>query len=320
MNPATYSVTLIADQVYSLADGKELLADLYLPQGDGETFPVILWLHGGGWRFGDRRLGPDLSRFLAERGFAMASIDYRLSGDAIFPAQVIDVKTSIRWLRSIASQYHLDPNRIGVWGSSAGGHLAACAALSGSNEFVSDEHAGYESQVQAVVDGYGPTDFSRMDEDRSGQGLEGRDAESAAVAGTVPTGDATSFESMLIGCAVSTSPREVQLANPMNYVRAGSPPFLILHGQSDLLVPWQQSQLLYEALHAKQNEVTLMLIERLGHGFFNNSDLDRVDTGRVMTLRSLEGRITETVDPDGSGTRFGFSLVEEFFRAHLLAR
>lgn len=122
-------VSLIADQVYSCAGGQDRLADVYVPDGDG-PFPAIIFLHGGGWRFGDRRLAPDLRRFFAESGFVMVSIDYRLSGEAIFPAAVIDTKTAIRWLRRHAADYNIDPERIGLWGSSAGGHLAAMAALS----------------------------------------------------------------------------------------------------------------------------------------------------------------------------------------------
>src|SRR5262249_32110326 len=130
--------------------------------------PVVLWIHGGGWKFGDRKSGPDLKRFFASRGIAMASIDYRLTGEAIFPAQIHDGKTAIRWLHEIAPAYDLDPERIGVWGASAGGHLAALAALSGDGVLEPErpEHAGHTTRVAAVVDGYGPIDFLKMDAHR----------------------------------------------------------------------------------------------------------------------------------------------------------
>ena len=305
-----YAVELVAGQVYSHAGGKPRLADVYLPQGAGEKLPTILWVHGGGWRFGDRRLSPDLSHYFAERGFAMVSFDYRLSDEVHFPAQVIDLKAAVRWVRSVAGQFSFDAGSIGLWGSSAGGHLSACAALSGDDEFMSDEHPGFSSAVQAVVDGYGPTDFSRMDADRGVSKPKKLDAESVMVKLEVPSGHPDSFESRLIGTAVSTSPREVQLANPVNYVRPGAPPFLILHGESDALVPWQQSWLLFEALRDAGNDTTLVLLENLGHGFFNNPKLDAVDVG-LATIHSTTGKVSVT---QGAAC---FSMVETFFRRHI---
>jgi acetyl esterase/lipase len=312
---ARYPVSLSTDHVYSSAYGKKLLADVYLPQGVKKKLPVILWLHGGGWRLGDRKLAPDLSRFFAECGFAMISIEYRLSTEAIFPAQVIDVKTAIRWTRSVAGEFPFDEGRIGLWGSSSGGHLAACAALTGQNEFGGEEHSEFSNSVQAVVDGYGPTDFSRMDAARLAPEQPGTDRESAAVQKQKRTGDADSFESLLIGAPVSASPQAVQRANPITYMHPGAPPFLILHGQADMLVPWQQSWLLFEALRAAENDATLMLLEKLGHGFLNNSALDTADHGRV-TLHSSR---TVSPDPAPGPSSFGFDTIETFFRKHLCA-
>lgn len=313
-----YTVQLIADQVYSRVGGIDRLADLYLPQAQGRKFPVILWLHGGGWRFGDRKLAPDLSRFIAERGFAMVSIDYRLSDEAIFPAQVIDVKTAVRWVRSVAGEYSLDLERIGLWGSSAGGHLAACAALSSENQFVSEEHSAFSSAVKAVLDGYGPTDFSLIDSDREKPLATQSDAESILVKDVLRANDASSFESRLIGAAVGSSPSQVQAANPINYVHADAPPFLIMHGQSDPLIPWQQSWLLFEALGRQGNDATLILLERLGHGFFNNPKLDGVDPGRITIHRSQAGT-QNSGSRSFESTRFGFDMVEAFFRSHLVS-
>jgi acetyl esterase/lipase len=274
----------------------------------------------GSWRrleFGDRKLAPDLTRFFAQRGFAMVSFDYRLSDEAVFPAPVSDVKTAIRWVRSVAGQHSLDPDRIGLWGSSAGGHLSACAALSSEEQFLSDEHRGLSSTVRAVVDGYGPTDFSRMDADRVESSGKGSDAETQIVNSTVATGDASSYESRLIGKAVNTSPVEVQLANPVNYVGKSTTPFLILHGQSDPLVPWQQSWLLFQALADAGNEVTLVLLEKLSHGFFNNNELDMADVGAVTIHRAprrSNSSLAKESIADGVGC---FSLVEGFFRNYL---
>lgn len=314
MASATYSVKVLRDLVYSHAGGKPRLADLFLPLGVDRPAPVIVWVHGGGWRFGDRHLAPDLSRWFAERGFAMVSFDYRLSDEVKFPEPVADVKTAVRWVRSIAQQYSLDAEAIALWGSSAGAHLSACAAFTGE-QFVTEEHPGFKSTVNAVVDGYGPTDFSRIDEDRVAAPPKVADAETVMVKITVPTAHPDSFESRFLGIAVSKGIPEVERANPVNYVHPGVPPFLILHGESDALIPWTQSQLLYEALAQAGSEVTLVKYERLGHGFFNNSDLDATEIGLAKAITSG--------DPRGAITSSAlkvFALCEQFFRFYLVER
>ncbi len=309
-----YGVKIMRDMVYSHAGGVPRLADLYLPEGMGGLAPVILWVHGGGWRFGDRNLAPDLSRWFGQHGFAMVSFDYRLSDEVTFPEPVADVKTAVRWVRSIAAQYALDADAIGLWGSSAGGHLATCAALSGG-QFVSGEHGGFSSSVSAVVDGYGPIDFSLIDEDRIAVPPKVPDAETVIVRNVLPANHAESFESRHIGATVSKGSPQVERANPARYVHPDAPPFLILHGESDALVPWTQSQLLYDALAAAGNDVTLVKYERLGHGFFNNSDLDESSIGAATSITSG--------DPRGqiaSSTSTAFALCEEFFRCYLVER
>ncbi len=310
----TYDVKIVKDQVYSNTGGKPRLANLYLPKGLGHAAPVILWVHGGGWRFGDRNLSPNLARWFAERGFAMMTFDYRLSDEVRFPEPVADVKTAVRWIRCVAQQYSLDPSAIGLWGSSAGGHLSSCAALSG-DRFISDEHSGFSSEVSVVVDGYGPTDFSRIDEDRIAAPPKVPDAETVVVKLTVPTSDPESFESRHIGVAVRKGMPEVEQANPVTYMRAGAPPFLILHGESDALVPWTQSQLLYDALAHAGNDVTFVKYERLGHGFFNNSDLDVTEIGPSVAVTAG--------DPAGEvvfQSSTVFALCERFFRFYLVDR
>jgi acetyl esterase/lipase len=310
----THSVKLIRDLVYSHAGGVPRLADMLLPEGMDRPAPVILWVHGGGWRFGDRRLAPDLSRWFAERGFAMVSFEYRLSDEVIFPEPVSDVKTAVRWVRSVAKQYALDPDAIGLWGSSAGGHLSAVAALS-DDQFLGQEHSDFSSAVQAVVDGYGPTDFSLIDQDRVAVPPKVPDAETVVVRNVLPASHPESFESRHLGApAVKGSP-QVARANPVGYVHAAAPPFLILHGESDALVPWTQSQLLYDALAAAGNEVTLVKYERLGHGFFNNSNLDEVGAGPATAITAGDSR-----GEVGTSTSTVFALCEAFFRFYLVNR
>lgn len=301
--------------IYASPNGKPLLADLYIPQGMDKPIPVILWLHGGGWRIGDRKLGPDLSLYFAKCGFAMASIDYRLSGEAHFPAQIWDVKTAIRWLRAIASQYGLDANNIGLWGSSAGGHLAALAGTTGSGILDGDllEYQEYSSDVQAVVDGYGPTDFLQMDEHRLTTAQASNDPESVRLLPSKRSADPDSPESLLLGAPIGDCPQLVLEANPITYVKSGMPPFLILHGLSDLAVPVHQSELLYESLVSCENEATLCLIPELGHGFFNRNDLGQ-DEPLSMRVESSSDSFLNWLRP---GETLTFDLVEAFFRHYL---
>jgi acetyl esterase/lipase len=247
----------------------------------------------------------------------MVSIDYRLSDEAVFPAPIEDVKTAVRWIRSIADTFSLDSDHVGLWGSSAGGHLAACAALSPAEQFQGSEHLGYSNAVQAVVDGYGPVDFSLIDKERDEFTPAAVDVEGIVVPDLLPAGHPESFESRFLGAPVDSSPERVKLANPVTYVQTGAPPFLILHGLSDRLIPWPQSRLLFEALQAAENEVTMLTFERLGHGFFNNSRLDFVDPGSVTMYRSVPSKAFDCgtkVDRIG----FGFDIVEDFLRTHLV--
>lgn len=310
-----FPVKLIADLVYAAPGGSPQRLDLYLPEGGERPLPVIMWLHGGGWRFGDRKLGPDLSRYFAERGFAMVRIDYRLSGEATFPAQIHDVKAAIRWVRAHSNRYGLDGEHIGLWGSSSGGHLAALAATTGSGilEGEENEYADQPSDVQAVVDGYGPTDFLQMDEQRDPSGKPSDDPESIQLPPGKRSSDADSLESLLLGAPIETRPDLVRLGNPIMYVKAGAPPFLILHGLSDTAVPAHQSVLLYEALTAAGNDVTLCLIKGLGHGFLNRNDFDK-GPSRPVTVRCRRNGGPEQVT---DGPPVTFDAIGTFFREHL---
>jgi len=290
-----YKISRVNDVIYASPGDKPLLADLYLPDlpnAAARQLPVIVWLHGGGWRFGDRKLGPDLGRFFAEQGFAMVSLDYRLSGEAIFPAAVIDVKTGVRWLRSVAASYSLDATRIGLWGSSSGGHLAALAALSGRGLFedAKSSYAAYSSAVQAVVEAYAPIDFLQMDEHRDPLDRPSDDPESIQLPPGKRSADADSLESLFLGAPIKTCPELVRQANPVAHVSSGAPPFLILHGLSDTAVPAHQSELLFQTLGSAGNDVTLCLVEGLGHGFLNRNHFDQGPPRGVTVRRWLAGK------------------------------
>ncbi len=154
---------------YSSPGGKDLAMDLYLPQRGGKKLPVIVFLHGGGWFGGTRKTGPDFKRFFAQDGFAMAAIDYRLTPSITFPSDAEDVKTAIRWLKANADTYGLDPNRIGLWGTSAGAHLAAIAALTPKGTFEGEGNLDQSSSVRCVLDAYGPTMFTLMDQEAAAE-------------------------------------------------------------------------------------------------------------------------------------------------------
>jgi len=309
-----HPVVRINDLAYAHANGKALLADLYLPKGTQQSPPVVIWLHGGGWRLGDRRLGPDLTRYFAEMGYAMVSIEYRLSTEATFPAQIEDVKTAIRWVRSVAAQYGMDSSRIALWGSSAGGHLAALAATSGLGVFEGpgSDFSAYSSAVQAVVNGYGATDFLQIDAHR----VPVEDSpipEVTLTAAPKSSANADSFESQFLGAPIQTVPELVARANPITYISGKEPPFLILHGTNDAAIPAHQSELLFEALAQKGSEATLYLVEGLGHGFLNHNDFGERTQGNVVVRRTSRKKVT-------SETQAGpltFETIEAFLRQQL---
>jgi acetyl esterase/lipase len=242
---------VVQDAVYAtVKDGRKLTLDLYLPTATVSR-PLVVWIHGGAWRSGNKSPCPGPT--LVENGFAAACISYRLSGEAIFPAQIHDCKAAIRWLRANALRYGYDARRIGVWGSSAGGHLAAMLGTSGGVKKlegkVGDRRGS--SRVQAVVDFFGPTDLLRMD-DHPGKMVH-----------NAPD----SPESRLIGGPIQENKEKAAQANPITYAGQGDPPFLIVHGDADPLVPWQQSQLLHDALRKAGVDSTLEIMPGEGHGF-----------------------------------------------------
>lgn len=247
-------ITVHRDISY-VTDGHERQKlDLYVPD-TGENLPLIIWVHGGAWLGGDKaHYNP---REYLKSGYAGASINYRLSQHAIFPAQIEDVKAAVRWLRANAETYRLDPDRFAAWGSSAGGHLVAMlGTTSDVNEFEVGENLEVSSRVQAVVDYYGPTDFLQMDDHRLPDGLV-HDAPDSP-------------ESKLVGGPIQEHKDRVAKANPITYVSEDDSPFLIIHGDQDKLVPYQQSVLLKGALEKTGVPVTFYKVEGGGHGWFRD--------------------------------------------------
>ena len=244
--------TIKENLVYASVEGRDLPLDLYLPKSDKPT-PLVLWVHGGGWQSGSKASGgPGLLRLL-ERGYAVASVEYRLSGEAIFPAAIEDCKAAVSFLRLNAAKFNLDPKRFGAWGASAGGHLVSLLGTTGDTvEFNSHPVTQSESsQIQAVCNWFGPSDFLRMNDFPS----------------VIDHDAANSPESRFIGAPIQRAPEKTNRANPGRYASPDDPPFLHIHGDKDRLVPFNQSEILHQALLNVGVATTLYKVKNGGHGF-----------------------------------------------------
>ena len=238
---------------YASPGGEPLLMDLRVPDTGG-PHPVILYLHSGAWITGDRTGGPALRQ--AARGYAVASIDYRLAPDHIWPAQIEDAKAAVRWLRANAARFRLDPNRVGVFGASAGGHIGSVLGTSGGVEALEGIELGnaqFSSRVKVVVDFYGPSDLLKLEEQK---------LPCIPLDGNSPNMP----PSLLMGCPIQQCKEKTATANPITYVTGDDPPFLIMHGMLDCLVPWKQSQILHDALVAGGVDSRMVLIPNGEHG------------------------------------------------------
>jgi len=239
----------------------DALLDLLVPKNATSPPAVVVWVHGGGWQSGDKSDRAQAERLVC-RGFALASIDYRLSSTSVFPAQLHDVKAAIRYLRANQSTWHVDGSRIAVFGSSAGGHLAALAGTSDGVAELEDPSLGnatVSSRVQAVVDWYGPTRLADMDSQLLTQGC---------AAGTAHHDAPDSPESHLLGCTLGAADcaDAARRADPTQYADASDPPTLLLHGTSDCTVPLAQSTLLEDQLGTGGSCAVARRVTGAGHG------------------------------------------------------
>ena len=236
---------------YASVGDRSLQLDLYLPEKATKPLPTIIWIHGGAWREGARDRYPVRALSQVPRGYAVASISYRFSQEAVFPAQIEDCRSAVRWLRANAKTYGLDPEHIGVWGASAGGHLAS---LLGTAHHVKDWDRGQNldqsSRVQAVVNFFGPTDFLRMESPEN------------PYKATSPK----SAESQLIGGPLKEHPDKVARASPITYVTKEAAPFLLVFGEKDIGVAPKQGEFLLEPLKKAGVEATLEVVPGAGHG------------------------------------------------------
>lgn len=260
----------------------ELHTDIYHATVGTGPRPVVIWIHGGGWQSGSYQNFAQSARPLLARGIHVATADYRLSGQAIFPAQIHDVKGLVRHLRANAATYNIDPDRIGAWGTSAGGHLTALLATSGGvveAEGASGGNSTYSSRIQAGVDFFGPTDLFQMNADVTdppGSGID-HDAPSSPesrLVGFDGPGEGIGVLRANIGNAAPPFPEKVALvllANSDAHASADDPPMFIGHGLQDQSVPFHQSVRLFEALEPLGVDVTLRPVPDAGHGALGNA-------------------------------------------------
>ena len=261
-----HGVRLRSGAIYAALTGyRPLRLDLYLPPVTRRPAPVVVWIHGGAFMHGDRTALPPLLEQerlftrLPLAGFAVASVEYRLSSEACFPAQLEDVQAAIRWLRARHDELGIDPGRVAVWGESAGGHLAAFAGVAGSAGPAADdvEFGEQPTTVAVVVDWYGPTDFAAMDRQAPDDSMMCHD-------------DPDSPESRLLGAPVQERPDLVAMADPCRQATAAAPPFLIMHGTRDRWVPFGQSELLATRLQELGVAVDFRPIEGADHVFLDD--------------------------------------------------
>jgi acetyl esterase/lipase len=251
------------------------LLDLYLPDGATTPRPLVIWHSGSAWTSDDGKSGAaSIANVLNPRGYAVAGVSIRSSSQAKFPAQAHDIKSAIRFLRSRAGEFRLDPNRFAVMGNSSGGWVADMAALTGGVAALEGTIGvvGVSSAVQAGVAFFGPTDFLQMN----------------AQGSSIDHNAANSPESQLMGCAIQTCAAQVRQANPITYVDGNDPPMMLLHGQADPLVPHGQSVLLQNALRAACTDAQFISVPGAGHSTSGVMSPSRFGTQTVRTTTNCQ--------------------------------
>lgn len=239
---------------------RDLKLDLIYPEDPEKVYPCIVWICGGAWLTMDKSAHLPYLAGLARSGFVVASVEYRTSNEAIYPAQIVDVKAAIRYLRAHSERYRIDPERFGVMGESAGGHLTTMAALANDPAYDIGDYLEYSSKVQAACPWYPPTDATKFSYPS-------------------PLESAASPESLMLGMNVMLHQEEALKACPVSYVSKDAPPFMIIHGMNDHTVPFSQGEILHDKLEAAGCDVKLIAIEDADHAdrqFFQKEIWERI--------------------------------------------
>lgn len=274
---ASRHVVIQLDMTYAVKDGRPLRlvvihhgrdwATADVSEVDAEEFPLVVFIPGSGWR--EQQLGTALAPLteFAHRGYVVAIVEYRPSSVATFPAQVADAITATRWLIDHARDFHIDPQRVAMWGDSSGGHTTSMVAVNGHDPSFTDEPDQPPLPIRCFVDFYGPTDLGRMDDEPT----------------TMAHNAVGSPESDLLGGGeLATIPELIRRADPVSYVtpQRRLAPIFLAHGTKDRLVPFAQSLLIYEALRAAGQPVEMTKVRGAGHGgpsFWTDELLDLVE-------------------------------------------
>lgn len=247
-------VNFIRDVEFARVGEHVLRMDLYIPENAREPLPTIVWIHGGGWTQGNKFPCP--ASWLSAHGFVVVSISYRFAQHAPMPAQIHDCKGAVRFLRANAAKYFIDPERIGAFGASAGGHLASLLGTSGDVKELEGDVGGnldQTSRVQAVCNLFGPSDLTEVE------------ALLAAAPDVRTRLFITTVTRQIVGGEAGEFVDRARAASPVTYISKDDPPFLILHGDRDKLVPVAQSRRLHAALVAASVDSTLHIEEGAGH-------------------------------------------------------
>jgi acetyl esterase/lipase len=275
-------VEVIADIHYASTTNKKQTLDLILPKKREGKLPSIVFIHGGAWMAGDKKSGHgNVMNYVRSGNYVGASVEYRFSQEATWPAQIHDCKAAIRWLRGNAAKYNIDPDRIAVWGGSAGGHLVAMLGTSGDVKDLEGDLGEFDkesSQVQAVIDFFGPSDFRTITNSPS----------------TLRHGDADSPESKLIGGRIGDNPEKAKHVSPVVYATKDDPPFLIAHGTKDMTVPFSQSEEMAKALVDAKVATPPVFIPMTdaGHGFRSDELNKRIGQFLDLHLRGVKSEIS----------------------------
>lgn len=274
LNP---NITIERDVAYGAVGDRKLVLDIVRPKPEPkDPMPVVVFIHGGGWAGGNKQHGLPFLVPLAEKGYFCVSVGYRLTGEAPWPAQIHDCKAAIRWLRANAQKYHLNPDKIGVWGASAGAHLALLVGFTSDQAELEGQSGspGQSSRVACVVNWFGPTELLDAWKDPSLPPM------------------VKDVLNKLVGGSVEEKQDVLKAASPITYVSKDDPPVLTMHGTKDPIVPFRQATLLDEAMKKAGAESYLVVVEDAGHGFGGPEIFKRVHAFLDKYLRDQPGEIS----------------------------